>query len=1115
MCNIIVLNNPLTGTYDHQSTYVDKPNRIADYAPSAPGVFVCQVNGMYVLRKDWDQKLKNGDTVIFTYVPQGGVGRSIVRGIRSAIRTIGRALSGRSGGSRGTGIASNSLVSEADSAAEKYSIAARGNVARLGEPIPVVYGTFKVTPDYIAVPFISFTGGPDNISGNQYEISYKGEYIERLHAFYLISQGECDVTDIRFGETRADQLDGVKVEIFKPGELPGDLFCGSKAPTMRVVSELANVNPEADGDNVVAALCPPGMRISRFSVDVETPDGIYLVYEDRKNGQTRGADTVEIEVYCQEIDDFGNPVGRERKFDSIRITDSVPVPRKLTYSYETFKGRHQVRLKRITPKRTPRFGANNVIIRQVRAKVVNAQFDPSECTWARVEIRAGAAINASNIGEFSCVASRHLFDFNENGMLVTSRPTSSMVAAFVDVLTNPVYGLNLPTSQINFPELLQLRERLAIIEVQFNGVFAQSETAWDALNTIARVGRCVPIIENGKVTMIRDELKPFPVAMFNPFNIVRGTFQIETQPVSSVTTNKFVFTYIDENDWREKEIIASSGFTGNENIERIELKGITKREVAELEAAFYAAQNKLVRKSITFETELEGFIPRYGDLIAVSHDIVQWGQSGEVIALEGDLIELSDPVEFVDFIDNDRNKAPSKHVLAATTSSGVSEQITVVATESRFVVRAVTAIPADLLPGSLYTFGPAESFYRECKVTSLTPVGSDRIRISSSIENPDVYNIVSGDGLVEYTDFLLQGNDKPSVYAEEGCDNDSFRDGQLVADPDDPSNSYPVTPPEVIGGPPEYGPPPSVPPQPERPEDPPPPDPSEEEDDCFFNCDEEEDEPIEEEPEEETGTGGGDTGRITDEEGGVAGMNVVLSRTNPAITENMPEGFTKEVKIKLLRGQIGSTSVTAPALRVGRVGRGVTVIYENYGTIVGKGGDGGQPASKGGDGGIALLIDAGPFYFYNYGVLAGGGGGGAGGSTIRTQERDPETGAIQYEYHPGGGGGGGAGLIPGASGGGGSGGSNSIEGGGSGGDGQFDVPPPKGGTNSGGNGGGYGQDGGPSRAVDGGSKFVGGKRGFFNIAIEGVVFAIRGSGGVVRGRSRKVKSEAEIAELYR
>jgi hypothetical protein len=44
---------------------------------------------------------------------------------------------------------------------------------------------------------------------------------------------------------------------------------------------------------------------------------------------------------------------------------------------------------------------------------------------------------------------------------------------------------------------------------------------------------------------------------------------------------------------------------------------------------------------------MEGHIPTFGDLVVVSHDMPQWGLSGDVIGVKTDgTIELSEPVTF-------------------------------------------------------------------------------------------------------------------------------------------------------------------------------------------------------------------------------------------------------------------------------------------------------------------------------------------------------------------------------------------------------------------------------------------------------------------------------------
>lgn len=49
---------------------------------------------------------------------------------------------------------------------------------------------------------------------------------------------------------------------------------------------------------------------------------------------------------------------------------------------------------------------------------------------------------------------------------------------------------------------------------------------------------------------------------------------------------------------------------------------------------YIAAANRYRRRFITFATEMEGLIPTYGDLIAITHDMPSWGISGEIVGFD-------------------------------------------------------------------------------------------------------------------------------------------------------------------------------------------------------------------------------------------------------------------------------------------------------------------------------------------------------------------------------------------------------------------------------------------------------------------------------------------------
>ena len=56
-----------------------------------------------------------------------------------------------------------------------------------------------------------------------------------------------------------------------------------------------------------------------------------------------------------------------------------------------------------------------------------------------------------------------------------------------------------------------------------------------------------------------------------------------------------------------------------------------------------AAANRSRRRPVSYRTELEGLIPTFGDLFAVTHDLPRWGLRARVLAVRprGEQIEIT------------------------------------------------------------------------------------------------------------------------------------------------------------------------------------------------------------------------------------------------------------------------------------------------------------------------------------------------------------------------------------------------------------------------------------------------------------------------------------------
>ena len=111
---------------------------------------------------------------------------------------------------------------------------------------------------------------------------------------------------------------------------------------------------------------------------------------------------------------------------------------------------------------------------------------------------------------------------------------------------------------------------------------------------------------------------------------------------SDDTADSVIVEYFSAKTWRPDEVAVSLPNSISEQPARVRLFGCTDKQQAIREGKYMSAANHYRRRIITFQTELEGLIPTYGDLIAVNHDMPRWGQSAEVISKDGNTLTLSE-----------------------------------------------------------------------------------------------------------------------------------------------------------------------------------------------------------------------------------------------------------------------------------------------------------------------------------------------------------------------------------------------------------------------------------------------------------------------------------------
>ena len=169
---------------------------VGDLAPKVRGTLMLRLNGEWLLRADWGRIVAPGDMIEWHEIPQGGYNsRAVLMIVALALLTQGIPLPavGGAGYVELTGgellfatIAASAVINaiipiQAAQGSQGGTLATPGSVynggtaanqARLGQPIPVIYGRHKIFPDYAAQPYVEYR---DN---DQY-----------FHALFCVGQG--------------------------------------------------------------------------------------------------------------------------------------------------------------------------------------------------------------------------------------------------------------------------------------------------------------------------------------------------------------------------------------------------------------------------------------------------------------------------------------------------------------------------------------------------------------------------------------------------------------------------------------------------------------------------------------------------------------------------------------------------------------------------------------------------------------------------------------------------------------------------------------------------------------------------------------------------------------
>ncbi len=736
---------------------------------------ICKVNGEYVLQKDWATTfIDSGSFVEFCFLVQGGAKKllktiltialivvaAVVAGPIAAAVGLGAAAIGTAGAAVATAVISTTIVaggtlllnavippakptlsglslgavssgglgslaggSTGGSSAgvgavagpsPTYSIGAQSNSARLGQVIPVIYGRHVVYPDYGAMPWTEFS---DN---KQF-----------LYQMFVVGEGLHEFEQYRLGEARLDHFTDVDYGTVEPGG-EFDAFETNVYSAREVVGQTLFGTNEAEAGHVGPYPAnPPGTVIAEVAIDFSLPRG--LIKQDLSSL------AVTATVEARRIDDEGNALSGYSTIGSFSKTLATTTPQRFTNTYSLpGSGRWEVRCRRTNAAILDSPGSVDLLTWDGLKGILTSTTNFGGVTLLWVTAKASDQLNSQTSRLVNVIVQRKLPTWNGSEWS-QPQPTRSIAWAVADLLRNQDYGAGLTDKQI---DLDGLRELDAIWEARgdsFNGIFDQPGTVWEALGQILRAGRARAYQQGGMIRFHRDQEQEVPVGMFSLANINLNSFRIEFAfPIPGESAGGVEGEYFNETVWRPALVTS-----GQPERAREQLFGVTNAAQAQRETDYQERANRLRRVFVTFDTEFEGLIPSQGDLIVISHDLPEWGFSGDVVDWdEGPgLLRLSVDVDLDDAFAwtiqlRDSRGRPSQ--LIEVQSTPFSDQVQLLDPPSYYDLSPFDIISGESQEPTHFAIGRSSKQPRQAIVTAIVPK-VDTVEIQAVLENAGVH----------------------------------------------------------------------------------------------------------------------------------------------------------------------------------------------------------------------------------------------------------------------------------------------------------------------------------------------------------------------------------------
>lgn len=716
---------------------------IREMRPKTTQPLVIMWNGNYILPVDEEYIPRHGDHLVYMHLPLGGgnTSQSILGAILIVVGIVIDVVSYGSGGNyfiaAGLGLLVSGLtpipkvnnpLQSSESASPTYNVSITGNQARIGQSIPVLYGRHIILPDFAAQPYVEY-----DANGDQYYFA--------IMCLGQLAPNKFTVESIQIADTDLSHFINVQYKIgnaFLPPDYPvlGPFGTPYGLADPAVVSNTAVANNTMTFGTVIGpfSVCGPGLKARYIGIDIACPKGLY--YANDSGGLN--PITVSWQTEYRSIDDNNIPIGPWALLGSGYLTAANSTPIRRSYKYPVPEGRYEIRMARLQAEHTDSRYGDELAWIGLRAYLTVAAPMDTTAQYLQLKIKADSQLSGLSQRQVSVILQRWLPTWSPSTGWSDPVYTRSPAWAAVDVIRNTDYGGRAPDDRIDLLTFYQLAQVYAARNDYCDIVFDTRKDLWSSLQAVLSTGRTHPLMRGNVFTAVRDGQLDLPVALFNMRNIRAGSFKMAFHMVTDDTTDGIETSFFSSETWSTDYVREPlPGIEESTNPTSIALVGISTKAQATRETLYMVADAAYRRTTITFDTELEGYLPAYGDLISVAHDVPSWGQSGEFERWDGTVAQTTEDVTFTDGVSN--------YVVFVDRYGDPQGPFLVTPGPTQRTLHFVDPIDVDAIyvdtarERTRYAFGPGSSYAMLCKITGIQPGDNNLVTIAATLEDNRVH----------------------------------------------------------------------------------------------------------------------------------------------------------------------------------------------------------------------------------------------------------------------------------------------------------------------------------------------------------------------------------------